>query len=141
MPYLLGLISKEKYYETTVSDSEVARAEDLLDGESKPMTGFEIHFLRVMRGESLACTPKESVLERTIRANRRPSSDFINEEYNVDELDRDYDDSIAEWHSNLGGGRLDRRDNRLISAETNAYGSRLIFSYQNWLETDSNDPF
>lgn len=141
MSYLLGLISKEKYYETTVSDSEVARAEDLLDGDSKPMTGFEIHFLRVMRGESLACTPKEIVLEKTVRANIRISSGFIDEEYDKEELDRDYENSIDEWHSNLGGGSLDRRDNRLIAAEYDAYRSSLISSYQDWLETDCDNAF
>lgn len=143
MPFLLGLVSKDKYRETTVSDFEVARAEDLWNEELKPVTGFEIHFLRVMRGDSLPCTPKEIALVEAVTANGLASRDYGDDYYDLQEREpeQDYDEKIAQWHSSLGGGSLDRRDERLTAAENDAYRSSLISSYQDWLETDRSDPF
>lgn len=57
----------EKYHEEFVTESERARGEDLILGDSKPLTGFEIHFLKCHRGYARPLTAKErALLDETI---------------------------------------------------------------------------
>lgn len=60
--YKLGLVTEDQYKETIVTDDELSRACDLLDGLENPLTGFEIHLLKTLRHDSLPITPKEKAM-------------------------------------------------------------------------------
>lgn len=74
--YIPGIITPENYQEEFVTDFERARGEDLIVGDSKPLTGFEIHFLKCHKGLARPLTPKErALLDETIGIGI-PTSDF-----------------------------------------------------------------
>ena len=78
--YIKGLVGKGQYSETSVSDWEWVRAKNLVSGEEKPMTGFEIHFICCWKGTAMPASPKEIAL---INAVGHPSNDH-EEPYAID---------------------------------------------------------
>lgn len=60
--YKPGLVSSEQFQETTVTDEELRRVCDMLDGIENPLTGFEIHLLGALRGRCPPATPKEEAI-------------------------------------------------------------------------------
>jgi len=68
--YIRGLVSSESHQETSVTDEELCRVSDLLDGGEKPLTGFEIHLLKALRSESQPITPKEMAIVQAMKTRR-----------------------------------------------------------------------
>lgn len=60
--YIRGLIGKDQYQETTVNDWERVRGEELRSGEARPLTEFEIHFLKCCKHQAEPFCPKEIAL-------------------------------------------------------------------------------
>jgi hypothetical protein len=65
-----GLIASEQFQETTVTNEELCRACDLLNGVENPLTGFEIHLLEALRNECPAVTPKEEAIVSAMAGRR-----------------------------------------------------------------------
>ena len=115
--YIRGLIGKEQYQETTIDGFEKARAEDLRSGDEKPLTGFEIHFLKCCRGDANPACPKEKALldATSPSANWATDDDVDYSQFDPQkEKDDDYEreqimlqfweDTIAFARASSGGG-------------------------------------
>lgn len=68
--YKRGLVTKDQLHETTVTDDELARVCDLYVGRAIPLSGFEIHLLKVLKRESLPISPKEKALVQEYEERR-----------------------------------------------------------------------
>lgn len=132
MSYIHGLITEDRYNETELTDWETARAETLLDGEARPVTGFEIHFLRCIARLARPVTPKERALLEAMKDYRKPVQHNFSPE-----PERDYADVIRRWWENTGQF-IDREQAYpalLRKADYDASNSDIILKQQD----DSDD--
>lgn len=91
--FIRGLVKPESYNEAYFTDSELARAEDLVYEGATPLTGFELHLMKCHRGEATPATPKEAALLAILPEY----GDYGEPEKNFSYQDKDYADELAKW--------------------------------------------
>ncbi|OZA29342.1 MAG: hypothetical protein B7X91_02565 [Hydrogenophilales bacterium 17-64-11] len=111
--YIRGLVSSESHQETSVTDEELCRVSDLLDGGEKPLTGFELHLMAVLAGKTSPITPKEAVLAGHFKV-RNSAPDTRDE-------DAILEDALNEMHADEAYKRQEQELNSELLAECWGY--------------------
>lgn len=108
-----------------LNEQEIGRIQSLLDGSVQPETGFEKHFLRVIRGESIACSPRENEWLRFAIASQQDSADRPSPQWRQGEIIERLHYEIEQRQSAISSLRQELESQRGLNVQNADLISRL----------------